>query len=249
MEPLPERPRPARPFSEVVHAWLHWFGVARLAVTAAAVLAVGAGGYWLLRAPPTAVESTLPYAKASASTTVSPRAAGSGSATTVAGLPPPSPAPTSGSVQVSTILVYVAGAVSAPGVYRFPADTRVQQAIAAAGGVTPDADLETLNLAAPIRDGDRVYVPRMGQPVPAVVGVAGSSGGVTVGSTQPVGPVDLNRATVDELDALPGIGPATAAAIVAHREQKGPFATIDGLLDVRGIGPAKLDAIRALVRV
>ena len=245
MDSLPDRPLPARRRGEVVHAWLHWFGVVRLAVTAAAVLAVGAGGYWLLRAPPTAVESTLPYAKPTTSTAVASSRSTPGSATTVPSPPSPTAAPRA---QVSTILVYVAGAVAAPGVYRFQPDARVQQAIAAAGGATAEADLETLNLAALMRDGDRVYVPRVGQPVPVAVGSAGS-GTTSAGTPQPVGPVDLNRATVDELDALPGIGPATAAAIVAHREQKGPFSSVDGLLDVRGIGPSKLDAIRALVKV
>ncbi len=248
MEPLPDRPQPARPLGEVVRAWLHWFGLGRLAVSAAAVLAVGAGGYWLLRAPPTAVENTLPYAKPSVTSVASSNPNRAGSATTAVALPG-SAATTTTPVVASTILVYVAGAVVAPGVYRFPADARVQQAIAAAGGATPEADLDTLNLAASMRDGDRVYVPRMGQPVPAAVGATGSVGATTAGVTQPIGPVDLNRATVDELDALPGIGPATAAAIVAHREQKGPFSSVDGLLDVRGIGPAKLDTIRALVKV
>jgi competence protein ComEA len=76
-----------------------------------------------------------------------------------------------------------------------------------------------------------------------------ASGTSIAGGALPAGPIDLNRATVDELDRLPGVGPATAAAIVAHRDEFGPFASVDDLLDVRGIGPAKLDAIRTLIRV
>jgi competence protein ComEA len=76
--------------------------------------------------------------------------------------------------------------------------------------------------------------------------VVGSGGGATAA---PSGPIDLNTATAEELDALPGVGPATAAAIVSHRERNGPFTSVDGLLDVRGIGPAKLEALRDLVTV
>jgi competence protein ComEA len=154
------------------------------------------------------------------------------------------------------IVVHVAGAVVQPGVVHLPAGSRAEDALAAAGGVAADADTDALNLAAPLRDGDRLYVPHLGQPVPTVVvpsgGAAaggGASGGGAAATAAAAGPVDLNRATVDQLDSLPGVGPATAAAIVAYRDEHGPFATVDDLLGVRGIGPAKLDAIRALVAV
>ena len=154
----------------------------------------------------------------------------------------------------ATVVVYVAGAVATAGVYTLPDASRVLDALSAAGGVAAGADPDALNLAALVRDGDRIYVPRVGQPVPTVVGPqggksSGSGGGGDAGAVTAKGPVDLNRATVDDLDALPGVGPATAAAIVAYRDEHGPFSSVDGLLAVRGIGSAKLDALRSLVTV
>ena len=248
MESLPDRPQPDRPVGEIVRAWLHWFGLVRLVGTAAAVLAVGAGAYWLLRAPMAPVENTLPMASRSATTS-----------TVLTPLPPLAVA-ADGALVTSTVVapaadvvVYVAGAVARSGVYDLPATARVDDAVSAAGGLAADADVDALNLAAVVRDGDRIYVPRVGQPVPAVVGPQGggatASGNAAAASAVPAGPVDLNRATAEDLDALPGVGPSTAAAIIAYRDENGPFGSVDDLLDVRGIGPAKLDAIRSLVAV
>ena len=89
-----------------------------------------------------------------------------------------------------------------------------------------------------------IYVPVVGEIVPAVL-----AGDPVADSTTPAGPVNINTATADQLDVLPGVGPTTAAAIVAHREQHGPFQSVDQLGDVRGIGPAKLEALRGLVTV
>jgi competence protein ComEA len=156
--------------------------------------------------------------------------------------PPPvaSPAP---STVPATLVVHVAGAVVAPGVYELAGGARTADAVAAAGGATTGSDVDALNLAAPLRDGERVYVPVEGEAPPPLALPPGDAPGSSVAP----GPVDLNRATAAELDALPGIGPATAQAIVAHREANGPFASIDDLEQVRGIGPAKLATIRPLV--
>jgi competence protein ComEA len=216
-------------------------------VSAFAILAVGAGGYWLLRAPPTPIENALPYAQPSALTSV-PMTSAIGS-----NIDPTVASSVSTTVPPTSIIVYVAGAVFAPGVYRLARDARVQQAIEAAGGTVADAVVDVMNLAAFVHDGDRIYVPHVGQQVPEVIGATTSSGGspsVTgQGGAEPTGPLDLNRATPEQLDALPGVGPATAAAIVRYRDQSGPFSVVNDLLKVPGIGPSKVDAIRALVKV
>ncbi len=195
------------------------------------VLAVTAGAYWLVKPPPATTESKLPYA--SASTT-----------STVAGAPASTlPVVTVGS---ELLVVHVAGAVQLPGVYRLVAGSRVIDAIQAAGGVAADANTDAINLAAVLADGERVYMPRIGEVTP-VIASSGSDG--SGGSVAPSGPVNVNTATADDLDSLPGVGPSTAAAILSYRDQHGPFASVDDLGEVRGIGPAKLDALRGLVTV
>lgn len=155
------------------------------------------------------------------------------------------------SVPVSEVVVDVGGAVIGPGVYRLPSSARVDDLVAAAGGLAADADRSRINLAAPVVDGSRVYIPRLGEsdPPPLVGADAPSGPGSSSTGTAPSAMVDLNRATSAELEELPGIGPATAAAIIEYRSSHGPFRTVDGLLEVRGVGPAKLEALRAHVRV
>ncbi|MFN0028961.1 MAG: ComEA family DNA-binding protein [Acidimicrobiales bacterium] len=154
--------------------------------------------------------------------------------------PPPEP-----------LIIHVAGAVNGPGVHRLPTGARVADALAAAGGLTVDADPSLLNLAEPLADGARVHVARQGElnPPPPLSGAGAGGGGTASGSSGPAQPMDLNRAEASQLDELPGVGPATAAAIVAHRTANGPFSSVDALAEVRGIGPAKLEALRPLVRV
>lgn len=214
--PSPREPLDLRRYlSGVVHA----VGIARIAAGFAALVLALVVGWWLLRPPPVPIEDTIPLASPSDMTA------------------PPDAASSAGGSD-GELLVHVAGAVRRPGVYRFDADARVADAVDRAGGASRRADLDGVNLAAPLTDGQQIRVPRRGEPV-----MSSSVGGSAV----PTGPIDLNSADLAALDALPGIGPATAAAIIAYREESGPFLSVEDLLDVPGIGPAKLDAIRDLV--
>ncbi|HTH04921.1 MAG TPA: helix-hairpin-helix domain-containing protein [Ilumatobacteraceae bacterium] len=226
MSELPPRPAPPVPWPNRVWEWVRWVGPGRVVATLAVIPLVGVAAWWLVRPPSATTESRLPYTSSSATTSV---LAGS------------SMAPAATAVERDGVVVHVAGAVGAPGVYQLEAGSRVVDAVAAAGGLAADANADAINLAALLSDGQRVYVPAVGEPVPISVDSSGS--------TQPAGPVDVNRATIDELETLPGVGPATAAAIVAYRDAHGPFASVDALADVSGIGPAKLAAIRDLVTV
>jgi competence protein ComEA len=126
-------------------------------------------------------------------------------------------------------------------VYRLGDAARVADALDAAGGAAAEADLDALNLAAKLSDGERVYVPRKGE--------VGIGPGQSLGASPPAGPLDLNTATADQLDDLPGVGPATAGAIISYRTEHGRFRSVEQLLEVRGIGEAKLASIRSKVRV
>ncbi len=220
-----------------VAAWAQWFGVGRLVACAVSVVVVAAGGWWLVRPPAAAVEQGLPRANRQTTVTSTlPLATGSPAGTRAAG-GAVSPSATAADDPV----VHVAGAVVRPGVYRVPRGARVTDAILLAGGPSADADADALNLAALLVDGQRVYVPRHGEVVTAVLPATAATGAPA--------PLDLNSATPEQLDTLPGVGPATAAAIVAYRAAHGPFRSVDDLAEVRGIGPAKLDAIRPSVHV
>jgi competence protein ComEA len=171
------------------------------------------------------------------------RAGTHAAASPAAGASPPS-ALSSGrpSATTSAVVVDVVGAVRHPGVVRLAGGTRVADAIAAAGGARADADIEQLNLAARLVDGERIAVPRHGETMPA----SGAPNGSTPDANAPV---DLNTATAEELDGLPGVGPATADAIVRDRAAHGAFHSVDDLARVRGIGPAKLAQLRDRVTV
>jgi competence protein ComEA len=140
-----------------------------------------------------------------------------------------------------TLIVDVAGAVQQPGVYEFAEGDRVIDAIERAGGQLPKADLGMLNLAAPLVDGTQILVPKTG---PAGTVASGAGSGVAA-----TGLININTASAIELEALSGIGEVLAATIVEYREQNGPFATVDDLMDVSGIGPATLEEIRDQVTV
>ena len=141
------------------------------------------------------------------------------------------------SVAVAPVVVDVAGAVRRPGLYHLARDARVADAIEAAGGALPRADVDAVNLAAPVADGVQVLVPRR---------VAGGSSSGAAGGVA-AGPVNLNSATAEELDALPGIGPSTAAKIVAYRQAHGAFRSLSELDAVPGIGAGRLAQLKGLV--
>lgn len=139
-----------------------------------------------------------------------------------------------------TVSVHVAGSVARPGLYDVKEGSRVADAIAAAGGASPDAMLDGVNLAARVRDGEKVMVPRAGS-TPQGAGGVDPVGGAA--------PVDINTAGIAELDTLPGVGPALAKRIVDYRERKGPFSSVDELDNVEGIGPGKMENLKGLVTI
>jgi len=142
--------------------------------------------------------------------------------------------------QAPELVVHVVGAVRRPGLYRLPDGSRVDDAIAKAGGPTAKALLAGVNLASPLADGQQVVVPAKGR-------AAAAAGEVEAGPTAAGGRVHLNTATLEQLDALPGVGPVTAQRILDYREEKGAFQSVDELDAVSGIGPARLEQLRELV--
>jgi competence protein ComEA len=153
----------------------------------------------------------------------------------------------------SEVVVYVAGAVARPGIYRLPAGRRVDDALRAAGAAKPDADLIAVNLAAPLHDGEEIAVPQRGVPLrslgagraaPAALDRRGGRrGGRVRKPAPPAEPLDLNHADVPALAALPGVGRGLAERIVAFREANGPFASVDELADVAGVTDRRLEAL------
>jgi competence protein ComEA len=151
-----------------------------------------------------------------------------------------------------TPLVHVAGAVRRPGVYRLRGGERVQDAVRRAGGARHGADLNAINLAAKVADGQQVVVPRRGAAGGASTTVAAASpsgDGAAGGGGPPQAPVSLNSATAEQLDTLDGVGPATAQKILDWRTQHGGFQSVDDLSEVPGIGPKRLAALRPKVQL
>lgn len=201
------------------------------------------GVWWVVRVPPPPPEASIPFATTSvASNTIASNTDASSAISSSA-----------------NITVYVSGEVVKPGVYVLLVTARVIDALQAAGGATNQADLVVVNLAAPLVDAAQVFFPRIGSTPRATLPrphaginlpIAGGSGsGGAGGATSAAGIVDINSATLSDLDALPGVGPSTAQAIIDYRVANGPYASVDDLLNVRGIGPSKLAAMRARVRV
>ncbi len=147
------------------------------------------------------------------------------------------------------LYVHVAGAVVEPGLYVLPAHARVVDAVAAAGGLTDDADGDAINLARPLSDGEQLHVPRQGESPPSASGGAPPEGAAPGGAAPGNGRVDLNTADEALLDTLPRIGPALAQRIIAWRDENGRFTSVEDLLAVPGIGDKMLESLRDLVTV
>ena len=200
-------------------------------VVVVAVTMAGAG-LWYVRSLP------KPVAIAAAGVPAPP--AGASAAPAMPGDPSAAaPSPTG-----APIIVDVTGWVHQPGVYEFVEGDRVIDAVERAGGVRDGADLTVLNLAAPLTDGTQVIVPKQGAGGPAVV-----APGTTGTGTSSDGVININTASATEFETLSGIGEVLAGAIVDYRTENGPFASVDDLESVSGIGPATLEEIRDQVTV
>ena len=220
-------PRPLTDF-------IQWIGFSRILGSAFGVVVMVVGVWWVVRVPPPPPEASIPFATTSV-------VSNTGATSTIS--------------SSANITVYVSGEVVKPGVYVLSATARVIDALQAAGGATNQADLVVVNLAAPLVDAAQVFIPRIGStprvtlPRPHAGINLPIAGGAAGGATSTTGIVDINSATLSDLDALPGVGPSTAQAIIDYRVANGPYASVDDLLNVRGIGPSKLAAMRARVRV
>ena len=144
------------------------------------------------------------------------------------------------------VVVEVRGEVEAPGVYELSPGARLQDAIAAAGGLTKEADLSTVNLARRLRDGELVVI--LALPAPGSTPTVPTAGaGDATSAEDPRARININTATAEELEALPGVGEVIAARIIAYREQNGPFRSVDDLIHVQGISDRTIDEFRDLV--
>ncbi len=226
-----------------------------LAAVVACVLLVAIGAWrWWPREGAEAADAGVQVQRAAADSGAHPTA---GAAEGGARAEDPAGA-SSAATSAATVWVHVVGAVRHPGVYELPAGSRIVTALDAAGGLLGNAAPQAVNLARPVTDGEQIAVPTKdefaanpnasapGGPQAAAAAGAGRAAGAAGG---PGAPVDLNSADAALLDTLPGIGPSTAAKIVADREANGPYLSVDDLGRVPGIGPKKLDSLKDLVCV
>ena len=190
-----------------------------------AVLLVGGAVFWYVRSLPAAVRVHAAIAPAHSSASASPS-------------PPPSP---------GVVVVYVSGWVEKPGVYEFTEGDRIVDALERAGGPKKGADLNSLNLAAFLTDAQQVLVMKKGQAPPPTSSGSTTGSGTSAGVAG--GPINLNTATLDQLETLPGIGPALGQRIIDYRAQHGAFQSVEDLLDVSGIGEKRLADLQDQVTV
>jgi len=159
--------------------------------------------------------------------------------------PTPRPTPT-----LASITVEVRGAINKPGVYALAAGSRVQDVLTLAGEMTNAADARALNLARKLNDGEQVYVPTLGETPPTTApALTPALRSLPTVIKQPIGKINLNTATLAELDTLPGIGPAIAQRIIEYRQQNGAFTKLEDIKKVRGIGDAMFEQIKELITV
>jgi competence protein ComEA len=230
------------PLTRIVDRFHDWRADARFGIVVLVLVALVAGVAWyrIGIGGASAGESGAP-----------PRAVATTASRT--SLDDPTPSTTAKGVP-ATIAVHVAGAVTHPGVVELRAGARIIDAVEAVGGALADGDLDRLNLAAKVSDGERVYVAKVGQADPGVLGGDGSGaagGGAAAdgsGST-PGGKVNLNTATQAQLEELPGIGPAYAQSIIAERQRRGGFTSVNDLRSVHGIGDKRFAELAPLVTV
>lgn len=213
------------------HTAQHWFafiGLRRVISGVVTTILIAGTAWFVLKPSPIPVELVLPH---TATSSVSIPSAG-------------------------TVHVHVAGAVNKPGVYVLPAQSRVVDAVRAAGGSLSIADLERINLAQTVTDAEQIFIPRRTSTRPRVTVAPRlrptprtTSTTLPSGASQGSRIININTATASQLESLTGVGPATARAIISYRTTKGPFAKVEDLLNVPGIGPAKLSAMRSEISV
>lgn len=205
--------------------WVDFVGPRRLFAAVGTAALCAAGAWFVLKPTPVPVEFVAPRATV----------------------------PTSASVVTTQVKVHVTGAVRTPGVYEVPSQSRIVDVLALAGGATSGADLERINLAQTVVDAEQIHIPRRTPAAPRVTVAPRlrprARPSSTVTTTGSPSTVNINTATPAQLESLTGVGPSLAKAIVTHRTQKGPFTKVDDLLNVPGIGPSKLAAMRNEVTV
>jgi len=217
-----------------VRHWIAFFGIRRIVAGSFTAIILLGVGWFILKPTPVPIDAFVPQVSSVATTSVA--------------------------LTPSQVKVHVAGAVATPGVYQLSSSARVVDAITAAGGALKSADLESINLAQTVVDTEQVFVPvkRVSRPRVTVaprlrpnrnsattIPQAGAGNGTAPTSQL----INLNTATASELDSLTGVGPSTAKAIIAYRTKKGSFSKVEDLLNVPGIGPAKLAAMRDEITV